>query len=164
MKVGVRSQKDFGVALYRLFANRENKQYFPHIRQDAFLRFYNHRRVLYRVSEAGEPIGLLTYMQYLRSSKKQIGVAFDVQLCQIIVDPDNKGTRVAQSLFSELENIARLAGAKHIVLSVRKSNMRARRFYEKMGMVVVAEKTWSEKGEPLEGVVYSKELRVEGKK
>jgi ribosomal protein S18 acetylase RimI-like enzyme len=134
--------------LYRLFGLGENKSIFPYVRKDAFMRFYNSHRVLYRVNDEGVPVGLLTYMQYLRSSKKQIGVAYDVQLCEIVVDPEYKGAGVARSLFAELESLARLAGARHVVLSVRKDNARACRFYEKMGMQVVGEKTWNEKRKP----------------
>lgn len=144
--------------LYKLFSKGTNKEIFPYIRRDYLERMFLRREVIWETNGNNEPIGLVVYMQYTHGGGKQLGKRGDIQLCEIVIDPDYQNKGVGTYLFKRLENIAAFSGAKHIVLSVRKSNARARAFYEKHGMQVVGEKTWNEKGTPLEGLVYMKEL------
>lgn len=144
--------------LYKIFNNGKNKEIFPHVRKDAFERKFREGQVIYEIDEKGKTFGLITWMQYKNNGCNQVADKGDIQLCQIAVKPSLHGKGIGTKLFKRLEKLSKDMGALKIGLSVRKSNVSACRFYEKMGMVITGEKVWKEKGHPLQGVVFQKVL------
>lgn len=138
--------------IYTLFRHPDYTNIFPHIRQDYVRRMYSHNQVF--VTEVNNVIaGVLIYHIYKVNNPHQLGMKGDVQLCQIVVHPDYKGSGLAQSLFTQLIDLACRINAGQIVLSVRKSNERAIAFYRKMGMKKIGETTWKQGTIP--GIVLS---------
>lgn len=143
--------------IHRLFTHKENKVFFPHIRQDYIARMLKKRQVLIHYVD-GNIAGVIIWLQYKRHDHRQIGGKNDMQLKQIVVHPDYKGSGVGKALFQKFEQFAEERGASNICLSVRASNTVAQQFYLKMGMQVTGTIEWQEKGKPLPGVIYSKRL------
>lgn len=142
--------------IYQLFI--KHKAVFPHIRFDYLKRMLVKRQIITCYEEEGRLVGALVWMQYKVTASHALGCKGDIQIKQIVVDPAEQGRCVAGGLFDVIEHIARKRNASRLCLSVRASNRRACRFYEKMGMQKVGERVWKEKGQDLPGYVYVKNL------
>jgi ribosomal protein S18 acetylase RimI-like enzyme len=143
--------------IHKLFTHKENKQFFPHIRQDYIARMIKKQKLL--VHQVNQDIaGAIIWLQYQRQDPRQIGNKGDIQLKQIVVHPDYKKHGIGIKLFQKLEELAIHLNAPNICLSVRATNTIAQNFYIKMGMQVTRTIEWQEQGKPLPGLVYSKQM------
>jgi diamine N-acetyltransferase len=68
----------------------------------------------------------------------------DAELKRIYVLSRWQGTGIGRALFDAAEGKARSVGAKRLVLSVYTRNMRAIRFYEKQGFVMIGQAVFAE--------------------
>lgn len=143
--------------IYNVFVCEENKSIFFYLRSDKVKQAVKENRVIYKCNKDGKPIGALIWMQYTTHNPLQIGGYRDIQIHEIAVTNEGRGT--ARGMFEKLVKIAKMKGAKHIVLSVRTDNARAINFYTKLGMRKIKDIMWSEQGEPLPGWVMSYDIR-----
>lgn len=80
-----------------------------------------------------------------------------VELVSMYVAPEGRGRGVADALVRGVEEWALEVGADRLCLGVRATNDRARRMYERYGLVVTGERPRSTPDEPLE-LEMAKEL------
>ena len=128
-------------SIWEIFSSHR-KTVFPHIRQDYVKRQIAGGNVIF---ESGVVIIFNTYKR-----RQLLGKAHaekdDVVLHQIVVKQQGKGkaSRVIQKFFKYVGTT--------VFLTVRKSNVVARSFYERNGMKVVSKITWSNGALP--GLVF----------
>ncbi len=86
------------------------------------------------------------------------------ELYNIAVHPDCKGLGYAQRLYFETESRAYQKGVRTVYLEVREGNLRARKFYEKLGFTNIGiRKNYYH--QPTENaVLMSKNIEINGKK
>ena len=127
--------------IYKTF--RLNKDVFPHIRSDYIRRACEEGRCIYHSGV------VIIWQQYQKSVRLgSVTIPRDsIMLHQIVNSTDQRGT--AADVFRRFADALK----RPIYLSVRGSNVRARRFYEKVGMKPIGSITWSNGSIP--GVIYS---------
>ena len=131
--------------LYNIF--KQNKSIFPHIRTDYLKRQVNRKNVIF---DDGVVIVKNEYKRQVTLNKKifKKGTYIIHQIVNSI-----KGNGVAENILTRFLLDLQLNGVEKCILTVRESNIRARRFYKRLGFRKVDTISWS--NNKIKGIVYS---------
>ena len=127
--------------IFDLFTERENKEWFAHMRKSRVQDALIEGKLIADIGERGEIRAVLVWSVFKANSNTYIGMKGDFQIKQIVVSEKEKGKGRAQYIFREAVVMAGALGCFRIVLTVRDDNKRAQAFYKKEGMVLVKRTT-----------------------
>ena len=105
---------------------------------------------------------VITFTQYLQGGKLSpnattIKKPKDVIIHQIASNQTQKGA--TKKVLDEFVDYCKSKGAGNILLSVRASNERARKFYERYGFTYDSDIEWNSKTGTIAGVIYRLQLQ-----
>ncbi len=122
------------------YRNELNKFLFPYLIEGFFLSFYKNPIKIFKLTIKRFFSIVLSLKSIFFKNKMKLGKSESINsgiLLSITVDPEFQGKGVALKLNNLFLDEAKLKGIKRITLSVRKSNLRAIKFYEKTGWKVL---------------------------
>ena len=130
---------------------KQNRSIFPHIRTDYLKRQNVVDNIVF---DEGVIIVNNEYKRRVKLNKKvfEKGTYIIHQIVNSI-----KGNGMALKILKKFLFELELGGVRDCILSVRKSNLRARKFYKKMGFKKVDTISWSKNR--IKGIIYSKKVK-----
>ena len=139
MKTATINQLD---EVYSVF--RQHKEYFPHIRKDKLQREIENQNIIF---DSGVVLAHQMYKRAVSLGNKRFekGTAIIHQIAN-----KNQGNGNAYKILNQFINS--LSSKCRCVLTVRKSNNTARKFYERNGFNVVGKIKWSNNS--IDGLIY----------
>ena len=126
---------------------KQNRSIFPHIRTDYLKRQVIANNVVF---EDGIIIVNNRYQRRVTLNKKVFEK--DTYIIHQVVN-SKKGNGIAENILTRFLTELKIGGVKKCILTVRKSNLRARQFYKKLGFRMVDTISWSKNR--IKGIVYS---------
>ena len=132
---------------------KKNRKFFPHIRMSKIAGAIERKECIFM---DGVVIIFKIHKRSVRIGNNTVSQKSDCHLNQIVSTArDGSASRVLNQFFDYIASVPEHSGL--IYLNVRTENDRAKKFYERNGMVLINKTSWSEG--KIEGDVYRKMVK-----